>query len=594
VAEAYEQTAWSLNDLFPASDSPEAEQAIQELKRQVKEFEEYRDQLSEGISVEAFHEILDQYERLARMHTRVLGFAHLLFAQDTQDQDAQTFLGQMQQLSADLQNQTLFFTLWWKGLGDEAADRLMRGVEAYTYWLEALRLHKPYTLSEPEEKIINIKDVNGPAALINLYNSLTNRYSFKIEVEGEEKELTRGELQVYYRHFEAELREAAYKELYRVYEADAPILGQIYQYRVRDWRSENVGLRGYAHPIAVRNLSNNIPDEIVDALLESCRTNAAIFHRFFKLKARWLGVERLRRYDLYAPVVKTDKTYPFSQAVELILDSFKDFDPRFVEKSIKVLAERHLDSEVRKGKRSGAFCASLEPDLTPWVLTNYQGKPDNVATLAHELGHAVHALLSNHLNALTWDPSLPLAETASTFAEMLLIDHLLEIDPEPEVQRDLLFKQIDDAYATVMRQGFFALFERTAHDLIQSGASVEQISEAYFDSLEGQFGDSMDLSEDFRFEWLAIPHFYHTPFYVYAYAFGQLLVFSLYKQYQEEGEGFKPRYINILSAGGSDAPLRILEKAGVDVHSPDFWQGGFDFIDEQLGKLEEIEIPEEG
>jgi oligoendopeptidase F len=587
----YKQEAWSLEELFSSLDSPQVDQALQEMEEQVQVLEAYRPKLSPDIEKETFLEILGYYEQLLRKMGRIYGFAILEFSADTQDQAAQAFFGRVQQLIAEFENRSLFFKLWWKGLEDEVAGKMMTWTGDETYWLEALRLQKPYTLTEPEEKIINLKDVNGSAALVNLYSSITNRYTFRLEVDGEENELTRGELSVYFRHHDADLREASYREFNRVYEQDATILGQIYQNIVRDWRSENVNLRGYASPIAVRNLSNDVPDEVVDSLLRVCRGNASIFHRFFQLKARWLGVEKIRRYDIYAPVVKTDKAYSFSEAIELILESFQAFDPRFADLSKKVLDENHLDSEVRKGKRSGAFCSSITPDLTPWVLTSYQGKPDDVATLAHELGHAIHALLSSHHTALTHDASLPLAEVASTFAEMVLVDHLLSQDPEQEIQRDLLFRQMDDAYATIIRQAYFAMFERTAHDLIHSGALVDEISQSYLENLSQQFGDSLELNEEFKSEWLAIPHFYHWPFYVYAYAFGQLLVLSLYQQYRQEGESFIPRYIDILAAGGSDAPVRILDRAGVDVRLPEFWQGGFDVLEEALKSLEGLGAP---
>jgi oligoendopeptidase F len=210
--------------------------------------------------------------------------------------------------------------------------------------------------------------------------------------------------------------------------------------------------------------------------------------------------------------------------------------------------------------------------------------------MAHELGHAVHSMLAAHHTALTQRSSLPLAETASTFAEMLLVDHLLEIEEDPDVRRDILFGQMDDAYATIMRQAYFALFERQAHERVHEGAAVDDLSDIYFENLKDQFGDSLDLSEDFRFEWLAIPHFYHTPFYVYAYTFGQLLVLSLYKQYKEEGENFISRYINILTAGGSASPDDILTNAGIDMRKAAFWQGGFDVVKKSLEQLEAIEI----
>jgi oligoendopeptidase F len=393
---------------------------------------------------------------------------------------------------------------------------------------------------------------------------------------------------VYVRKQDPEIRAAAYKELNRVYEQDANILGQIYQHILRDWSSENIDLRGMASPISVRNLSNNVPDEVVTTLLEVCKANAPIFQRFFKLKAKRLGVKKLRRYDIYAPVSEYEKSIPYDEGVQAVLESFRKFDPKTADLTLKVFEQSHIDSEVRKGKMSGAFCATAGPDLTPWVHMSYQGQADDAATLAHELGHAIHSLLANHHNILSQFPSLPMAETASTFAEMLLVDHLLATDPDPELHQMLLFHQMDDAYATIIRQAFFAMFEREAHAKVQEGATVNDLSEIYLQNLKDQFGDSLDLSEDFRNEWLAIPHFYHTPFYVYAYTFGQLLVLSLYQQYLKEGESFIPRYLEILAAGGSDSPARVLERAGIDFTKREFWQGGFDVLDASLKKLEAI------
>ena len=590
AAAKYEQKGWSLEELFPGLGTTEIEQALEKLDASVADFEMHREQLAADISEKKFVAILQNYEGITRQISRVGSFASLRFSEDTQDQQVQAFMAQMQQLGAQIDNRIMFFNLWWKNLDDKAAARLLEASGDYRYWLEALRLQKPYTLSEPEEKIINLKDVNGTQALVTLYSTITNRYSFQLEVDGEQKELSREELQVYYRNADPALREAAYKELYRVYDADGPILGQIYQSILRDWRSEGVDLRGYSAPIALRNLANDIPDDVVETLLDVCRKNAPLFHRFFQLKARWLGVDRLRRYDIYAPVAQSEKTYPYSDAVAMVLESFQQFDPRMAELVQRVFDQNHIDSEVRKGKRSGAFCATVNPDLTPWVLQSYNGAPRNVATMAHELGHAVHSMLAADHTKLTQHASLPLAETASTFAEMLLVDHLLEIEDDPDVRRDILFGQMDDAYATIIRQAYFALFERQAHELVHDGAAVDDLSGIYLDNLKDQFGDSLDLSEDFRFEWLAIPHFYFAPFYVYAYTFGQLLVLSLYKQYKEEGESFIPRYIDILSAGGSASPDEILTSAGIDMRKGAFWQGGFDVVKQSLEHLEAIEI----
>lgn len=586
--QTYLQSRWSLADLFPGLGTPEIQTGMDEMKTIVSAFEGYRDQLKPDIAPDKFMAIVRELEELNRKGWRLFGFASLSFAGDTQDQAAQTFMAQMQQFFAELQNRILFFSLWWKGLEDGDAQRLMAVSGDYRYWLQEMRNYKPHTLSEPEEKIINIKDVTGSSALVRLYDTITNRYVFKVEVDGEVKEMTRGELMVYARHHDPELRARAYQELYRVYGEDGDILGQIYQTLVRDWRNENMDLRSFASPMAVRNLANDIPDEVVNTLLDVSERNSGIFQRFFQLKARLLGMERLRRYDIYAPVAKADKAYGFDAAAQQVLESFEQFSPKVAEMARRVFDENHLDSEVRKGKRGGAFCSTIGNDLTPWVLVNFQGRPDDVATLAHELGHAIHSMLAAHHTLFTSFSSLPLAETASTFAEMVLIDKLLAEETDAGVRRDLLFKQVDDNYATIMRQIFFALFERHAHEMIASGASVSELAEAYLGNLRVQFGDTVDVAEEFKWEWVSIPHIYHTPFYVYAYAFGQLLVLALYQQFKKEGESFKPRYLEILAAGGSASPMEILAKAGIDAAKPEFWQGGFDAIAGMIDQLEKI------
>ncbi len=587
-------TPWSLHDLFPALTGPEIENAFATLEAEVSAFERVRARLEPGIAVETLAAIIRQLEAINRLAHRLYAFAGLSFAANTQDQAAQTLLARVQQFMARLSNRTLFFTLWWKSLDDVEANRLLAGIDAHTpapvsYWLEEMRHFKPHTLSEPEEKIINLKNVTGVAALHTLYDAITNRYVFKITVDGVEKELTRGELMTLVRSPDPDLRARAYEEQLRVYGQDGPILGQMYQTLVRDWYNEQVELRYFASPIAARNLQNDIPDEVVDTLLAVAEANAPVFQRFFRLKARLLGMDRLRRYDIYAPVTATaEKSYRFAEATGMVLEAFADFDPQMAELARRVFVEQRVDAEVRKGKRSGAFCWPVTPELTPWVLLNYQGKASDVATMAHELGHAIHSLMASHHSLFTFHASLPLAETASTFGEMLLIDRLLAEEPDPAVRRDILFRQVDDAYATIMRQAFFALFERQAHAMVQANASVDDLAAAYLDNLRTQFGDSVSLSDSFRWEWVSIPHIYHTPFYVYAYAFGQMLVLALYRRYKEEGDSFKPRYLGILAAGGSDAPLRILDAAGIDIRRREFWQGGFDIIAAMIDQLEAL------
>jgi oligoendopeptidase F len=584
--QGFEKSGWSLEALLPAHEGAELEERLTELEEQVSALEDARDRLSPEMSSEAFLEVMKLAESIRTIGARLTGYARLWFAEDTQSQEALVFLGRMEQLATEVENRLLFFELWWKGLDEEAAQRLLTESGDYAYYLETLRRFKPHTLSESEEKIINLKDVNGVDALVDLYEMITNRFTFELEVDGERKEMTRAELSTYFRDPSAEMRAAAYQELYAVYSDRATVLGQIYNHRMRDWANENVSLRKFNSPIAVRNLANDVPDPVVKTLLEVCRENMSLFHRYFRFKASQLGQDRLRRYDVYAPIGTSEKAYPFAEGAVMVLDSLRSFSAEMADKARRVFADEHLDSEIRPGKRGGAFCAGILPGVTPWVLVNYVGKISDVTTLAHELGHAVHAMMAEAHSIFTFHSALPLAETASVFSEMLLTNRLLREERDPDVRRQLLVTVLDDAYATVARQAYFVLFEKEAHRKAVDGVSVDDLCALYLDNLGEQFGDAVDVSDDFRWEWTAIPHFYHTPFYCYAYSFGHLLVLALYQRYQEEGESFVSRFLKILAYGGSRSPEEIISEAGFDMSSPDFWRGGFDVLE---GFLEELE-----
>lgn len=585
---AYKQGKWSLAPLYAGYDSAELQSAFDMAEEQVASFEGARAKLAADMPAEQLLQILKASEEISRILRKIYAFAGLSFTANTQDQQAQSLQARAQQFWADVENRMLFFSLWWKEVDEANAARLMDAAGDYRYYLQALRHFKPHTLSEPEEKIVNLKNVTGAAALTNLYDAITNRYVYKIKADGKTQELTRGQLMRFAQGSDPKLRAKSYQELYRVYGEAGPILGQLYQTLVRDWHNENVTLRKFSDPIAARNLDNDVPDEAVNALLDVARKNAGLFQRYFKLKAKALGVKKLRRYDIYAPIAGADKKYKYEKAAEMVLESFSAFHPKFGELAQRVFDEARIDSEVRKGKRDGAFCWSVLPEMTPYVLVNYQGSARDMATMAHELGHAIHAMMASHHGAFTFHSSLPLAETASTFGEMMFTDKLLAAEKNKAVRRDILFKQVDDAYATIMRQSYFALFEKQAHEMIQKNASVDELSAAYLENLKEQFGDAVELSDEFKWEWVSIPHIYHTPFYVYAYAFGQLLVFSLYQQFKAEGESFKPKYMKILAAGGSEAPEKILAEAGVNIRDPKFWQGGFDALAKLVGELENL------
>jgi oligoendopeptidase F len=582
-------TQWTLQDLLPEPDGLALHDHLARLESLVGMIQAARPNLTAEITPAMFFDILGWVEELTAITARVGAFTYLWLAEDTQNQAALNLKGRMDQMLTDASTRILFFNLWFKELPEAAAQRLIDAAGDLRYTLVTMRRFKPHTLDETSEQLIQLKDVNGIDALVNLYEMLTNRFSFHLSVDGETKTLTRDQLSRYFRHPSAELRAAAYQELNRVYAEHAPILAQLYTHRVRDWHTEGITLRHYASPIAARNLTNDLPDGIVDALLAACRRNAGVFQDYFRLKAGWLGVEKLRRCDIYAPLAQSEKRYAYAQAVEMVLDSFQDFSAEMSDQARRVFAEEHLDSQVRPGKRGGAFCYAALPKLTPWVMVNFNGRASDIATLAHELGHAVHAMQAAGHSPLNFRAPLPLAETASVFCEMLLTDRLLQQEQDLSVRRDLLVGAIDNAYATVIRQSYFTLFEIDAHQMLAAGETVDALWDLYLTGLVEQFGDAVDVGEDFRWEWTMIPHIYRVPFYPYAYSFGQLLVLALYRQYKSEGKSFVPRYLRLLSYGGSQAPMIILQEAGIDIASPAFWDGGFDVLREMIEQLKKLQ-----
>lgn len=589
----YQSTGWNLSELLPDTSDSVISERLSELENNVQKFVTRREELNPEMEPQTLIELVQNYAEITEQAYKLGAYGGLWFSADTQSNAALNYQNRMQQTLTDMQNRMLFFDIWWKSLNDDEAAALLPNAQKfpdYRHYLEDLRRTKPHTLDEKSEQLINTKDGNGISAIITLYSMLTNRLEFTLDVDGEKKTLTRDALSSYVQGINPDLRVAAYQELYRVYEKEAKILAQIYSNRVRDWYNEQVTLRGYTSPISVRNVANDIPDVAVETLLNVARKNVGVFQRYFKLKASWLGMEKLRRYDVYAPLTKSDRVYDYSESVNMVLDTFKQFDPIIEKEARRVFEQDHIDSEVRKGKRGGAFCSTVLPSMTPWVLMNFTGKVRDVSTLAHELGHAIHSMMAEKHSVLTQHPVLPLAETASVFAEQLLTDRLLKEERDPLVRREILASAVDDMYATVMRQSFFVIFERDAHKAILENKSTDELYELYLANLKEQFGDSLEIAPEFKYEWVSIPHIFYTPFYCYAYSFGQLLVLALYRRYQQEGDAFKPGYRKLLAYGGAARPEHILSEAGIDINDPAFWQGGFDVIKDMIDELEAIKL----
>ena len=588
---------WDLSELVDERKNS-IKNYLKYLHDDVKKFENNRELLNDNISTQKFSEMLIQLEKISERLNMVTGFAHLQYSSNTSSNEYSALVTEMELLGTEISNKLIFFDIWFKNILKETdANRIIQTINpVYKHFLTHKRILGKYTLSEKEEKIVNIFEVTGPNALVKIYDRMTNSFEFVLNIKKNNK-LTRKKfinkekLMSLVRSNKSEERKAAYKSLFNVYKNNSGVLGEIYLNLIVQWHDENIKIRGFDSPISVRNVYNDISDVVVSTLLDTCKRNSFIFHKYFNLKAKMLKLKKLERYHLYAPLVKkgiVQKRYTYEQAVNIVLNVFESFDPKFRDYARIVFNKNHVDSEIRKGKMSGAFCSTITPKLTPYVLLNYDGMYRDISTMAHEFGHAIHSICSSNLPIAVSHAPLPLAETASVFAEMLLNEKLAEEMTEQE-RSILLAEQIDDMYATIMRQSYFTLFEIDAHNkVIESNANIDNVSTLYKKNLQDQFGNSVIVSDDFMWEWTYIPHFYHTPFYCYAYAFGNLLVLSLFHMYKKEGKSFIPKYLNLLSAGGSKKPETLLTEIGLDISNKSFWQQGFDLLSEKIGDLEKI------
>ncbi|MDA4111643.1 MAG: M3 family oligoendopeptidase [Thaumarchaeota archaeon] len=581
---------WNLSDVLPARSGKIFQASIiDQLEGLIIEFENSRPRLNDTITHDDFMGFLDQYERICRMRAKLTSYAYMYFSEDTRLQDARTFKARAEEIDADAANRTLFFELWWKSLDPNVSDRLLADSRSYDYYLRRLIQTRPYSLPEQVEQAINLKDITGKSALLQIYHQIRDSFLYELTVNGTPKKLTEEQVRDLFYSATKEERSAAYHAMLKKFDQNKDVLGEIYKSIVRDWRNEGIKLRKYASPISIRNISNDVPDQAVNALLSACKDNASLFQRYFKFKAKILEIGEMSRTDVYSPLpIESEKIYPWKEGKDLVINSFKLFDGKFASMANNLFFESHIDAEPREGKIGGAYCMSVTPDMTPYVLLSYTGKPRSVATLAHELGHAIHSQLSakRNPNQLSFEAPLPLAETASVFGELLLTDRML-LDADDKTRKAILVDLVNDSYATIMRQAFFVIFELEAHERISSGIDIDDLCDLYHSNLKTQFGDSLHVPPEFKYEWLSIPHIYQSPFYCYSYAWGNLLVLSLYSEYKKEGaESFAPGYIKMLSYGGAEPPEKILAEAGFDINTKEFWQGGFDQLSEIVSELE--------
>jgi oligoendopeptidase F len=530
----------------------------------------------------AMRELVEVGERVAR----AASYAMLRFAIDTAEPARGALLQRVRERATAVETRLLFFDLEWAALDEERVEELLAGdgLDFCRHHLRTKRRYRPHLLSEPEERVLSEKAVTGNSAWSRLFSELIS--GIRVEAPGGEPvslDQALARLASPDRDERKAVAEAITAALADGARMRAFILNTLLHDKAVDDR-----LRSYSHWLASRNLANEASDESVAALVEAVRGRYELSRRWYRLKARLLGIDRLADYDRVAAVGGEDPDVPWPQARELVVKSYVSFSPQLGDLAVRFFEGRWIDAPVRPGKRPGAFCAYTVPDVHPYVMLNYTAKRRDVLTLAHELGHGVHAALAAPQGLLHQHTPLTLAETASVFGETVVFGRLLEAADTAESRLSLLAESLEGTIATVFRQIAMNRFEDLAHTARRGEGelAVDRLGELWAESQAEMFGDAVEMTDGYRSWWSYVPHFIDTPGYVYAYAYGQLLALSVYRRYLEEGEGFVSSYLALLAAGGSRPPEELGRIVGVDLTDPGFWDSGLDLVAEQLETAE--------
>lgn len=582
-----EEIHWDLSDLYKSIDDPQLEQDRETVLEKADEFAEtYKGRITELDSGQ-FKKALQEYEDILEMIGKIGSFAHLLWSTDTSKPEYGKLIQQSKELSSEVHQKLVFFDVEWLDVEEEKAGQWIESDELshYKHYLETSRRYKEHILSEKEEQILSAKSVTGRSAWNRYFDETLG--AAKFELEGEE--LTEQEVLSKLHEPNRELRKKAHASLTGTFRELSRTLTFVFNTLLAD-KHTNDKLRNYDSWISSRNLSNEIDDNTVELLINSVTNSYSLVQRFYKLKRDLLGYEKLYDYDRYAPLLQNQEEIKWDKAREIVLSSYREFHPEMGEIAGKFFEQSWIDAAIKPGKRGGAYSASTVPSVHPYVFMNFDGKIRDVQTLAHELGHGVHQYLSRKQGALQAGTPLTTAETASVFGEMLVFQNLIKKLDDPKEKLALLMGKIDDTIATVFRQVSMNRFEHAMHTKRREDGELttEEFSELWRDTQEDLYGDSVEITESYNLWWCYIPHFLHTPGYVYAYAFGELLVLALYEEYTRSENGFSEKYISMLEAGGSDWPENIVSKVGLDITDRDFWDKGLSAVEKMLEQAEEL------
>jgi oligoendopeptidase F len=581
-----EEVAWDLSDLYTGSDDPAIERDIEGAEQDATRFRErYHGQVA-GLGAAELAEAIDERERIESVFTRVAYFAHLNFATNMADTVRGALVAKVNEKGAALETQLLFFTLEWVGVEDDRAAELLAAPELdhWRHWLQSARKFRPYVLTEPEEQIVTEKNVSGVSAWSRLYEELLG--ALRVTLDGEEVGLETAMARLY--DADRDVRRTAAEAVGTALEPGLRTRTFVFNTILVD-KSIDDRLRSYATWISSRNLANETTDEAVQALVDATVSRYHVAQRYYRLKAKLLGLDRLEYYDRFAPLAEDTVHVSWADAHGMVVGAYADFSQEAGDLVERFFTDSWIDAPVREDKRTGAFCATTVPGVHPYVLMNYTGDRRSILTLAHELGHGLHGQLAQPLGLFNSSTPLTTAETASVFGEALTFKRLLAQEDDPKRRLDLLSGRIEDAIATTFRQIAMNRFEDAVHTerREQGELSPERISELWITCQTSLFGDSVGV-EGYEPWWSYIPHFLGTPGYVYAYAYGYLFALAIYRRYEQEGEALVGPYLELLRAGGSKSPEELAQIVGLDLTDPAIWGSGIDALSEELDEAEKL------
>jgi oligoendopeptidase F len=584
-----EQVHWDLSDLYRSPDDPDLANDRKKVLEAADAFaEKYRGRVME-LSKEEFLQSISEYEEIIQTLRKIGSYSHLLWSVNTEDPKLGKLVQESNELGSEVSQKLVFYDVEWLKVDEKKAEEWINSDELipYRHYLKVSRLYKNHTLEEGQEQIMSAKTVTGRSAWNRYFEETMGAARFELDGEMLTQQQVLSKLQ----DSDRDLRQRAHASITNTLKDKKQTLTFIFNTLLAD-KATNDKLRGYKNWISSRNLSNQIDEESVEALVQSVTGCYDLVQRYYKLKKEILGYEEMYDYDRYAPIAKSEKLITWGEARGIVLDAYTIFDPEMGNIAEQFFEKNWIDAAIKPGKRGGAYSASTVSSVHPYVFMNFDGRLRDVQTLAHELGHGVHQYLSRKQGELQSSTPLTTAETASVFGEMLVFEKLMDNLDNPEDKLALLISKIDDTIATVFRQISMNRFEHAIHTARREEGELTtgQFSDKWISTQAALYGDSVKMTDGYRFWWSYIPHFLHTPGYVYAYAFGELLVLALYQSYKDNGTGFAERYLKMLEAGGSDWPHKLVSEMGMDIKDPAFWENGLHIFESMIERAEELNL----